>query len=143
MTLKYSKGFTDFELTFLIIIIGILTLVMAVFFLAEYRNHARINAARADTDLFLQGLGMYEIDHSDYPVKLDLKTAGSTLVDPNDNAYVALPDGKNFAAGLWSYKYLPASNHHGSAYEIKVQCLDDARTWLLATPDGITVGKKN
>ena len=80
-TLRSRKGFTLIELLVVIVIIGILAAVAVPRFMGA-QDRARVGAARADLDQFRQALGMYEIDHADYPAAMDLGDANTVLVDP-------------------------------------------------------------
>jgi type II secretion system protein G len=131
---KAHKGFTLIELLVVIVIIGILAAVAIPRFMGA-QDRARIGAARADLDQFRQALGMYEIDHSDYPGAMTLANAPTTLVDLNSNPYMSLPTGQNFAVGSFTYTYNGATTP--TSYSMQVTCLDNAGTVLTATPDGV------
>jgi prepilin-type N-terminal cleavage/methylation domain-containing protein len=127
---KARKGFTLIELLVVIVIIGILAAVAVPRFMGA-QDRARVGAARADLDQFRQALGMYEIDHADYPAAYAI---GDPLEDPNGNPYMTLPTGANFAAGSFSYTHVAGNP---SSYTITVTCLDNGATQLTATPDGV------
>jgi type II secretion system protein G len=131
-TLRNRKGFTLIELLVVIVIIGILAAVAVPRFMGA-QDRARVGAARADLDQFRQALGMYEIDHADYPAALALADAATTLVDPQGNPYMSLPTGANFA--LFTYTYDGGATP--TTYTIDVTCLDNAATVLTATPDAV------
>jgi general secretion pathway protein G len=131
-TLRSRKGFTLIELLVVIVIIGILAAVAVPRFMGA-QDRARIGAARADLDQFRQALGMYEIDHADYPAAMDLTDANTVLVDPQANPYMSLPTGQNFAAFTYTYN----GGSTPTTYTIEVTCLDNASSVLTATPDGV------
>ena len=132
--LRVRRGFTLIELLVVIVIIGILAAVAIPRFMGA-QDRARVGAARADLDQFRQALGMYEIDHADYPAALTLATAPTVLVDLNSDPYMSLPRGQNFAAGSFTYTYDGASTP--TSYTLQVTATDNGGTILYAQPDSV------
>ena len=129
-----QSGFTLMELTVAIVVMSILAAV-AIPRLMRAQNRARIGAAHADLDQFRHALGLFIVDHPDYPTS-DYNSVGAlraVLIDENGDAYMTLSDGVNFAS--FSYEYddsvVPTS------YEITVTALDNGNTTLIARPDGV------
>jgi type IV pilus assembly protein PilA len=135
---KARKGFTLIELLVVIVIIGILAAVAVPRFMGA-QDRARVGAARTDLDQFRQALGMYEIDHANYPAAMTLANAPTVLVDGTGNPYMTLPTGSNFVASSFAYTFTPAAGATPSTYSVTVTALDNAGSTLTASPDGVIV----
>ncbi len=133
--IRNEQAFSLFEILVVCVIIGILTAI-AVPRYVGVQDRAKVGAARADMDQFRQGLGMYEIDHEDFPNSNYGSVADLTeaLVDTRGRAYMTLSLGVNFA--FFSYVY--DGTVSPSSYEITVTAFDQDGTTLVATPRGIT-----
>ena len=129
---KKTSGFTIYELLAVIVIIGILAAVAVPRFMGA-QDRARVGAAEADLNTVRQALGMYEIDYADYPAAMTLANAPAVIVDPQDNPYMSLPTGANFA----SFAYVYYSKQTPTSYVVRVMCFDSQNTVLYATPEGI------
>jgi type II secretion system protein G len=129
-----NKGFTLLEILVVCVVIGILATILVPRFLGT-KDRARIGAAVADLDQFRRALGMYEVDNQNYPASNYNSVAALTavLIDDEGREYMTMPNGTNF--GSFSYAYNASTP---PAYTITATALDQGRTTLLCTPEGIT-----
>lgn len=125
---KNQKGFTLIELLVVIVIFGFLAAVAASRFL-DAQDRAHVAATRGDLDLYRQALGMYEIDHGDYPHALTQESANQVVVDPQGFPYMLLPS----VFGEFHYEYTKSPK---PSYIITVRVLG-CDSVLTATPAGI------
>ena len=133
--MRNKKGFTLIELIVVIVIIGILAAIAVPRFMGA-QDRARIGACESDMNSFRQALGLYEIDHSDFPAGAGINEAAlaALLVDLDGAPYMTLPAGNNWQAGSFAYTWQAGPP---TSYSFVATANDNNNTVRTATPDGI------
>lgn len=135
-----EKGITLIGLLVFVVIIGIVAAVAIPQFMSA-PDRAKIDAARTDVDSLRQALGMFKLDHGDYPPSSYTTVAGlaAVLVDKNGDDYMPLPKGDNFLSFSYEHDSATVRTTVYNFYRLTVTTLDNKGSTLIGYPEGTVV----